>query len=70
FLGGSFMPVESPPAFLQPIIKVLPLHYLNDALREVINRGAGFSEVWPSLGILVGWAVGTFVLSARVFRWQ
>ncbi|MDP2949832.1 MAG: ABC transporter permease [Chloroflexota bacterium] len=70
FLGGSFMPVESPPAFLQPIIKVLPLHYLNDALREIINRGGGLGEVWPSLGILVGWAVGTFVLSARVFRWQ
>ncbi len=69
FLGRSYFPIDPPPV-LQPLVQGVPLTHLNDALREVINRGAGFGDVWPSWLILLAWALAGFVVSIRLFRWQ
>jgi ABC-2 type transport system permease protein len=69
FLGGSYFPTDSAPAFLAPIISVLPLSYLNDALRQIINNGASLQAVQTDLLVLAAWAVAALLLSVRAFKW-
>jgi ABC-2 type transport system permease protein len=69
-LSGSFFSAARFPDFLQPFIKALPLTVLNDALRGVINDGAGLAAVGLGLGILSLWGVVSFIIALRIFRWQ
>jgi ABC-2 type transport system permease protein len=69
-LSGSFFSAAKFPEFLQPFIKALPLTVLNDALRAVMNDGAGLAATGLSLGILSLWGVVTFTIALRIFRWQ
>jgi ABC-2 type transport system permease protein len=69
-LSGSFFSASKFPDFLQPFIKALPLTALNDALRAVMNDGAGLAAVGLSIGILSLWGVVTFIIALRIFRWQ
>lgn len=70
FLGGSVVPNDDVPAWLKPVIQLLPLTHLNSALRDVINDAAGLGSISVQLLILAAWAVGGFALSARLFRWS
>lgn len=69
--SGLFFSHDRFPAAIQPIIAALPLTQLLDALRAVILEGAmiGDSVVWVALLVLSAWAVGTFLLALRIFRW-
>lgn len=69
FLGGSYFPLD-PPVALVPVVKVLPLTYLNDALRELVNHGGGPGDLWLDWVVLTAWVIGGFLLSMRLFRWQ
>jgi len=69
FLGRSYFPLETPPA-LAPLVNAIPLTHLNDALREVVNRGGSLSELWTPWAVLAAWLVVCFGISIRVFRWQ
>jgi ABC-2 type transport system permease protein len=69
FLGRSYFPFDPSPA-LAPLVNSIPLTHLNDALREVVNRGGGLGDLWLSWAVLAGWTVGGFVISMRLFRWQ
>lgn len=70
FLGGSYFPTDSAPAFLSPVIRALPLTYLNDALRQIINNGANLAGISSDLMVLAAWAVAALLLSTRAFRWS
>lgn len=60
-LSGVWWPLESIPAFIQPISYALPLTYSSDALRAVMLKGAGISEILvPDLLFLVGFFVLAF----------
>jgi ABC-2 type transport system permease protein len=70
FLSGVFFPKEAAPAVIRPITEVLPLTYLNDALREISVQGASLWDVRDDvLGLLV-WTVVGFVLAVRLFRFD
>jgi len=69
FLGRSYFPLDPPPA-LAPLVNVIPLTHLNDALREVVNHGGGLGDLWLSWTALAAWVAGGFVVSIRLFRWQ
>lgn len=69
-LSGTFFSYERFPEAMHPIIQVLPLTALNDALRAITNDGAGLAEIAPQVGILAGWGLVTFVLGVRLFRWK
>lgn len=69
-LAGTFFPIDVFPTWLQPLCRILPLTYLNDALRMVAFEGAGFWEIrWDVLMLLV-WAVVIYAVAARVFKWE
>ncbi len=69
-LSGVFFSSKRFPDVTQPFIQALPLTQLNDALREVMLEGASFPAVAWRLGILAAFAVITFTLALRWFRWQ
>jgi ABC-2 type transport system permease protein len=70
FLSGSFFPREAMPEFLQEVTRFLPLTYLNDALRAVINDGAGLDVIGTDVIGLAVWAVISFVIATRLFKWE
>jgi ABC-2 type transport system permease protein len=67
--SGVFFSSERFPAAAQPFIKALPLTQLINGLRGVILEGMGWLDVAPNLLILGAWAVVTFLLALRLFRW-
>ncbi|MBI2847286.1 MAG: ABC transporter permease [Chloroflexi bacterium] len=70
FLSGSYFPTDSAPSFIQPLVKLMPLTYLNHALREIINNGSALSSFRTDIFVLLAWTLGSLVLSIRIFRWQ
>jgi ABC-2 type transport system permease protein len=68
--SGTFFSSKRFPEVVQPIVQALPLTQLNDALRAVMLEGAGVADVSRHLLILAGWALVTFVLALRWFRWR
>jgi len=70
FLSGSFFPREALPEFLQQVTRFLPLTYLNDALRAVINDGAGLDVIGIDVIGLAVWGVISFVIATRLFKWE
>ncbi|MEB3100996.1 ABC transporter permease [Ferviditalea candida] len=70
FLGGIFFPINNMPAFLQPIVKALPISHLTTALRQVMNVGAGWTELWNQAALLGGWMVVAFIIASRTFKWE
>jgi ABC-type multidrug transport system permease subunit len=68
-LCGVLFPYERFPEAIHGFIRALPLTQLVDALRKVLLEGAGLAEVSGSLAILAAWAVGTFLIALRAFRW-
>jgi len=69
-LSGTFFSSRRFPEATQPFIQALPLTQLNDALREVMLEGKSLPEIAWRLGILAAFAVVTFTLALKWFRWQ
>jgi ABC-2 type transport system permease protein len=67
--SGVFFSYERFPAVIHPLIKLLPLTALNDALRASILEGTPLSQQWPRLLILALWGGISFVLALKWFRW-
>ena len=70
FLSGIFFSMESAPAWLRPITKVLPLPYLVDALREPITFGNGLAAIWRDLAVLLLVFAIAMGIAVRFFRWD
>jgi ABC-type multidrug transport system permease subunit len=69
--GSLFFSSDRFPAAMQPFIKALPLTQLTNSLRRVILEGATLFErdILLALAILSAWAIITFYLALRNFRW-
>jgi len=70
FLSGTFFSRTALPAFLQPIIKFLPLTAVNDAMRNVAFEGASIGSCWQQILILIVWGIIIYIVTAKVFRWE
>lgn len=69
-LSGVFFPADRYPDVMQPVIRILPLTALNDALRAVYNDGLSLSATAIPLTVLAGWTLLSFLAALRAFRWQ
>jgi ABC-2 type transport system permease protein len=69
-LSGVFFSSQRFPDALQPVIRVLPLTAVIDALRANMLQGAGFAQLTPQLGILGCWTVVCFTVALKIFRWR
>jgi ABC-2 type transport system permease protein len=70
--SGLFFPAERFPDSAQWFIQALPLTQLLNALRAIMLEGAGLTShvVVVALTILSAWALGTFVVALKIFRWN
>jgi ABC-type multidrug transport system permease subunit len=69
-LSGAFFSYERFPEALHPLLRLLPLTALNDALRAVINEGAGIADLASPGLVLLAWGLVPFAIALRAFRWQ
>jgi ABC-2 type transport system permease protein len=56
-LSGIFIPIANLPDWLRPFSYLLPPTWAIEGLRNVMLRGWGFQQVWPSLAVLAGFTV-------------
>jgi ABC-type multidrug transport system permease subunit len=71
FVGsGVFFSTARFPESVQPLLRVLPLTALNDALRAVMIEGGGVRAIAVQLALLSATAAVTFVAALRLFRWK
>ena len=71
-LSGVFFATENFGKAAQPFIQALPLTQLVSGLRLVVLEGAGLfhQDILKAIAILSAWAIGTFYLALRIFRWN
>jgi len=69
-LSGTFFPIEVFPKWLQEICRVLPLTQYNDSMRKISFEGLSIFDCWREIGILGIWMVITYIIVARVIKWE
>ena len=69
-LSGFMFPREGMPPLAREIGLAFPLTYYIQVLRGVLLKGAGFLDVLPQTGMLLGLALVFFGFSVRRFRKQ
>ena len=69
-LSGTFFSITAFPSWLQPICKVLPLTFLNDAMRKVAFEGANLTDVTHQLFYLLLWGIGIYAIAVKMFKWE
>jgi ABC-2 type transport system permease protein len=70
FLGGTFFPISNMPTWLQHFAKYLPLTYFSTALRDVMTKGAGFSDIGWNLFAMVIWSIILIFFATLTFSFQ
>jgi ABC-2 type transport system permease protein len=70
FLSGVFFPTFLMPELLQKITQFIPLTAVVDGVRLTITENAGFSDLGPQLGVMLGWTVFIYIVAFKVFRWE
>ncbi len=68
--SGVFFSSQKFPDVMQPVIKVLPLTAVIDALRANMLQGSNLTQMAPQVGIIAFWLVICFALALKLFRWR
>lgn len=69
-LAGTFVPVDAFPSWLQPVCRIMPLTYLNDAFRKIAFEGLHLWNVGLELGVITLWGIVVYAVAVKVFRWE
>jgi ABC-2 type transport system permease protein len=69
-VGGVIVPVDRLPAPLAALAGALPAEPLSFLLRAALGGDAPPADAGSALVLLAGWAVATFALASRTFRWE
>jgi ABC-2 type transport system permease protein len=69
-LSGVFFSSANFPAVIQPVIRLLPLTALNNALRGVMLDGLPLARLVPEILVLALWGALSFAVALRIFRWR
>jgi ABC-type multidrug transport system permease subunit len=68
--SGVFFSYERFPDALHPVLRLLPLTGLNDALRAIMLEGESILSQGPEVALLAAWCAVTFAVALRIFRWE
>lgn len=68
YLSGFVFPVENMPEVLQGIAALIPMKYFLTAIRSIILKGTGLTELWIEAVML--FAMGAAILTASVLRFK
>jgi len=69
-LSGTFFSTSAFPGWLQHLSDILPLTYLNIAMRNVAFEGASLFDVTHQLLILGVWFLVVYGVAVKTFRWE
>ena len=69
-LSGVFFSSSNFPEAVQPLIRVLPLTALVDALRAVVLEGATLGGIRFELATLAAWVIVPFSIGLKIFKWR
>ncbi len=69
-LSGIFFSYERFPEIVQPIIKLLPLTPVIDALRALMMDGKPIASLTSEIAVIGIWSVIPFVIALTIFRWN
>ena len=69
-LSGVFFSSSNFPDKMQPVIRLLPLTALNDAMRAVMTDGATLASQWAPIAVMAVWGIVTFGIALKIFRWS
>jgi len=69
-LSGTFFATTAFPLWLQSLSNILPLTYLNHAMRQVAFEGAGLGDVTHDLLILGIWFIIVYAAAVKTFKWE
>lgn len=67
--SGTFFSHARFPDVVQPLIQLLPLTAVNDALRAVMLDGTPLASLTGEILIAAAWGVASFLLALLLFRW-
>lgn len=71
FLSGVFIPLQDPPAWLEPVADVFPLKPFVDSFSEPFLPFVAGSAFQPAdLAVMAAWGVVGMVVALRYFRWE
>lgn len=70
FLSGIFFPIEFVPTYIRPVVKILPLTYLGNALREVMVGIPSQVPMRNNILILLIWSVITVSVTVKFWKWE
>jgi ABC-2 type transport system permease protein len=70
FLSGAFFSISAFPEVIQPIAHVLPMTFLNEAMRKVAFEGSSLLDVGPELLGLTIWGIVVYIIAIKFFRWE
>ncbi len=68
--SGIFFSYDRFPEYFQPLIRILPLTPLIDALRQTMLEGQTIADLGSQLVVMAVWAILTFFIGLRFFRWN
>ena len=69
-LSGSMFSVEMLPAYFKPLVAIMPLTYMSDALRQLMVGASPMYPLWVDFAVLGGWLVVLLVVAIRFWRWE
>lgn len=69
-LSGTFFPITVFPKWLQQICNILPLTQFNNAMRKISFDGLHLWDCMKEIGILAVWITITYIIVARVIKWE
>jgi ABC-2 type transport system permease protein len=67
-LSGMIWPIDSLPEPLRWLAHTMPLTWANEALRDIMIRGAEIADIQLEIGVLAGFAVLLVVLGSLTLR--
>jgi len=70
FLSGTFFEVSNMPSFIEPVVKILPLTYVSDALRQIMVDGSPLHSMTIDVAVMAAWTVVCLSITIRFFRWD
>lgn len=69
-LGGVWFPKALMPEFLQGIVSFMPLTPIIEGIKAITVESASLLSLGPELAVIAGWAIVTYAIGIKLFRWE
>jgi ABC-2 type transport system permease protein len=70
FISNVFIPLQSPPAWLDLISKIFPIRHFADSLVGSYFQLSGSGLHANDLFVVAAWGIGGLVVAIRFFDWE